>query len=63
MKVIAVPSLESTEEMRTPVIEDLMGTFAPENRPNLAGTESKIQLQHRPFVGVSPNRTPFPDVN
>ncbi|XP_052172613.1 kinesin-like protein KIN-5B [Diospyros lotus] len=63
MKVIAVPSLESIEEMRTPAIEDLMGKFAPENRPNLAGTESKIQLQHRPFVGVSPNRTPFADVN
>ncbi|XAR68983.1 Plus-end-directed kinesin ATPase [Bertholletia excelsa] len=52
-KVIAVPSLESIEEMRTPPIGDLVANFS---------IECKIQ-QQRPCFGASPNRTPFADVN
>ncbi|THG15600.1 hypothetical protein TEA_009148 [Camellia sinensis var. sinensis] len=60
LKIIAVPSLASIEEMRTPAVGDLMANFT---RPNLGCTESKIQQQQGQCVGASPNRTPFADVN
>ncbi|KAI8026407.1 hypothetical protein LOK49_LG02G00529 [Camellia lanceoleosa] len=53
LKIVAVPSLASIEEMRTPVFGDLMENFT---RPNLGCTESKIQ-QHRQrnnVVGFAP---------
>ncbi|GMP50696.1 hypothetical protein CsSME_00017210 [Camellia sinensis var. sinensis] len=61
LKIIAVPSLASIEEMRTPAVGDLMANFT---RPNLGCTESKIQQhQQGQCVRASPNRTPFADVN
>ncbi|KAA8518861.1 hypothetical protein F0562_016365 [Nyssa sinensis] len=50
-QVIAVPSLASIEEMRTPASEDLIKNIVSENRPK------------QPCVEASPNRTPFADVN
>ncbi|GMP64200.1 hypothetical protein CsSME_00025586 [Camellia sinensis var. sinensis] len=62
LKIIAMPSLASIEEMRMPAVGDLMANFT---RPNLGCTESKIQQhQQRLCLGASPNnRTPFADVN
>uniref|UniRef100_A0A5B7BVW2 Kinesin motor domain-containing protein n=1 Tax=Davidia involucrata TaxID=16924 RepID=A0A5B7BVW2_DAVIN len=54
-QVIAVPSMASIEEMRTPAFEDLVKNIISENRQK--------QQQQQPCLGASPNRTPFADVN
>ncbi|KAL6966123.1 hypothetical protein U1Q18_042582 [Sarracenia purpurea var. burkii] len=63
IKVIAIPSLASIEEMRAAVIGDPMTKLTSENIPNCGRTESKIQQGQPPCFGLSQNRTPFADVN
>ncbi|GMP97625.1 hypothetical protein CsSME_00045804 [Camellia sinensis var. sinensis] len=62
LKIIAVLSLASIEEMRTPAVGDLMANFTG---PNLGCTESKIQQHQQGLcLGASPNnRTLFAYVN
>ncbi|XP_057471341.1 kinesin-like protein KIN-5B [Actinidia eriantha] len=63
MKVIAVPSLASIEEMRTSPMGDLTEKISSENRPRCGSMESKIHQQQEACFGASQNRTPFADVN
>ncbi|GFZ11044.1 ATP binding microtubule motor family protein [Actinidia rufa] len=63
MKVIAVPSLASIEEMRTSPMGDLTEKITSENRPRCGSMESKIHQQQEACFGASQNRTPFADVN
>ncbi|KAF5935682.1 hypothetical protein HYC85_026811 [Camellia sinensis] len=62
LKIIAVLSLASIEEMRMPAVGDLMANFTG---PNLGCTESKIQQHQQGLcLGASPNnRTLFAYVN
>lgn len=60
-RAIAIPSLASIEEMRTPAFNDLTENMITDNTSKWAPTDGKIQQQQH--VAASPNRTPFGSVN
>lgn len=55
---IQIPSLSSIEDMRT-----VISKVSLENEPKWSSAEGKNQRPLRQCTGVSPNRTPFADVN
>ncbi|KAF8397540.1 hypothetical protein HHK36_016458 [Tetracentron sinense] len=59
-RAIAVPSLASIEELRTPALEDLVAKMRSVNGSKWGSAESKTQ---QPCIIESPNRTPFAAVN
>ncbi|KAK4377543.1 hypothetical protein RND71_003839 [Anisodus tanguticus] len=57
-RLIQIPSLSSIEDMRT-----VISKVSMENEQKWSGAEGKNQRQLQQCTGVSPNRTPFADVN
>ncbi|KAM3340261.1 kinesin-like protein KIN-5B [Capsicum galapagoense] len=57
-RVIQIPSLSPIEDMRT-----VISKVSLENEPKWSGAEGKNLQQLQQCNGVSPNRTPFADVN
>ncbi|XP_010253301.1 PREDICTED: kinesin-like protein KIN-5B isoform X2 [Nelumbo nucifera] len=62
-RALALPTLASIEELRTPAFQDLIAKMRLMDKSKELSSEGKIQQRHQHSYMDSPNRTPFAAVN